>query len=85
MTPISLRRFRRRHKLSQASLAHLIGVAPNSVARMEAGSRPIREPIARLLLLVFDDLELRDGERVRHLATVRRHRAPVGVKYIGRR
>jgi transcriptional regulator with XRE-family HTH domain len=48
----TLVRLRRRLGLSQAKLARLLAVSPNSVARWERDELPIRPPMARLILLV---------------------------------
>ena len=72
MNAETLRRLRGRLRLSQAVLARLLGVAPNTVARMERGELPIREPIARLLLFVARDIDQTGGKYAEHLATTRR-------------
>jgi DNA-binding transcriptional regulator YiaG len=70
MNAETLRRLRARLHLSQAKLARLIGIAPNSVARMERGERPISEPVARLLLFVARDVEAK-GRYAEYLASIR--------------
>jgi transcriptional regulator with XRE-family HTH domain len=67
----ALRLLRGRLKLSQARLARLIGMASNTVARMERGELPISEPTARLLLFVARDIEQTGGKYAEHLATLR--------------
>jgi transcriptional regulator with XRE-family HTH domain len=52
MTGKELRRIRRQLGLSQAALAALAGVHPNSIARQERGEMGIREPLARLIHLL---------------------------------
>ncbi len=52
MTPAALRQLRRRLGLSQAKLAALIGVAPNTVARWERGELGMKPTTARLIQLV---------------------------------
>jgi transcriptional regulator with XRE-family HTH domain len=70
----TLRRLRGRLRLSQTVLARLLGVAPNTVARMERGELSIREPIARLLLFVARDIDQTGGKYAEYLATIRRKR-----------
>jgi transcriptional regulator with XRE-family HTH domain len=48
-----LRVIRQRLKITQAHLAELIGVAPNTVARWERGEMGIREPTARLIQTIY--------------------------------
>jgi len=71
MTAAALRNLRPRLRLSQAGLARLLGVAPNTVARMERGEMRISEPTARLLLFVQRDIEEAGGNYAEYLATVR--------------
>jgi transcriptional regulator with XRE-family HTH domain len=52
VTAAAFRRVRVRLGLSQSRLAAILGIAPNSVARLERGERAIPEPTARLILLV---------------------------------
>ena len=52
MTPEALRQLRRRLRLSQAKLAALVGVAPNTVARWERGELGMKPTTARLIQLV---------------------------------
>jgi transcriptional regulator with XRE-family HTH domain len=47
-----LKRIRKRLKLTQAQFAEQIGIAPNSLARLENGERAITEPTARLIRLL---------------------------------
>ena len=47
MTPLQLKRLRKRLGLSQRGLADLMGLHWNSVARMERGERPITESTAK--------------------------------------
>lgn len=51
MTGAQLRNVRRRLRLTQAALAAQLAATPPSVARSERGEVPIREPVARLILL----------------------------------
>jgi len=52
MTGEELRRIRKKLGLTQAELADLVGVAPNSIARQERGEMGIREPLARLIQIL---------------------------------
>jgi putative transcriptional regulator len=52
VTGEEVRALRKRLGLSQASLAALVGVTANSVARWERGELGIRESAARLMLLL---------------------------------
>jgi transcriptional regulator with XRE-family HTH domain len=52
MDNTQLRRIRKRLKLTQAQFAERIGIAPNSLARLERGERAITEPLARLIRLL---------------------------------
>jgi transcriptional regulator with XRE-family HTH domain len=61
MTSTAFYRLRRRLGLSQPKLARLLGVAPNTVARMERGEMGISVPMARLLLFVAQDIEAGRG------------------------
>jgi len=54
MTGAELRRIRKQLGLTQAALAHLVGVTPNSIARQERGELGIREAQARLLMLLAE-------------------------------
>ena len=49
MTPETLKAFRKRHKLTQQSLADLLGLTRNAINLMEMGDRPIM-PITELAL-----------------------------------
>ena len=49
--------------LTQAQLAERIGIAPNSLARLERGERRISEPMARLVKLL---VQIETGERTEH-------------------
>jgi len=49
MKPEELKVIRERLGLSQAALAEMIGVARETVARWETGTRRITEPAARLI------------------------------------
>jgi transcriptional regulator with XRE-family HTH domain len=53
MTATELRRIRKRLKLSQSQLAALLGIHTNSIARSESrkSPMPIREPLARLIIV----------------------------------
>ena len=53
MTAAELRRIRSQLGLTQAALAELVGVAPNTIARQERGEMGIKEPLARLLTLLL--------------------------------
>jgi transcriptional regulator with XRE-family HTH domain len=55
MTGQELRRIRKALGLSQAELASLVGVQPNSIARQERGEMGIKEALARLIQLVAKD------------------------------
>jgi transcriptional regulator with XRE-family HTH domain len=70
MTSTALRSLRRRLRFSQAGLARLLGIAPNSVARAERGEVGISEPVARLALFVARDIEEGRGY-ANYLATIR--------------
>jgi transcriptional regulator with XRE-family HTH domain len=52
MTGIELRRIRQRLGLTQAAFAKLVGVTSNSIARQERGEMGIREPLARLVMML---------------------------------
>jgi transcriptional regulator with XRE-family HTH domain len=52
MTGNQLRAIRKDLKLTQAQMAHKIGIAPNSVARLERDERRISEPLARLVTMI---------------------------------
>jgi transcriptional regulator with XRE-family HTH domain len=52
MTGAQFRQLRKRLNLTQAQLAHEMGVTPNAVALWERGERPIRESIARFVTLL---------------------------------
>ena len=52
MTGAELRRIRQQLGLTQAALAELVGVTPNSIARQERGELGIRESQARLIQLL---------------------------------
>ena len=54
MTGEALKRIRRRMGLSQAALAELLAVSPNTVARWERGEYPIRDSMARLIRFVAE-------------------------------
>jgi transcriptional regulator with XRE-family HTH domain len=71
MTPTAFHNGRKRLHLTQAGLARLVGISPNSVARMERGEMGISEPVARLFLFVQRDLEA-GGGYAEYLATTRR-------------
>ena len=71
MNAEALRRLRARLRLSQAGLARLLGMAPNTVARMERGEQSISEPTARLLLFVARDLDESGGKYAKYLAEIR--------------
>jgi len=45
-------------QLTQAAFAALVGVAPNSIARQERGEMGIREPLARLVLLLAEQHQI---------------------------
>jgi transcriptional regulator with XRE-family HTH domain len=47
-----LRRVRKRLGLTQAQFAAQIGIAPNSLARLERDERTITEPLARLVRML---------------------------------
>jgi len=49
LSPPELRRFRARHKLSQQELGQLLGLTRNTVARWEAGIRPIPQHMNLIL------------------------------------
>lgn len=57
MTSEQLRILRQRLRLSQAGLARLLAIAPNSLARAERGEVGISESLARLALFVARDIE----------------------------
>jgi transcriptional regulator with XRE-family HTH domain len=61
VTGKELAKLRKKLGLTQAQLAERIGIAPNSLARLERGERKIAEPIARLVKLL---LQIELGERV---------------------
>jgi transcriptional regulator with XRE-family HTH domain len=56
MTGKQLRTLRRSTKLTQAQFARLLGLAPNTVARLERDELRIREPIARLAEMTTERL-----------------------------
>ena len=50
--------------LTQADFAALVGVAPNSIARQERGEMGIREPLARLVRLMANQIMAeKEGKR----------------------
>lgn len=55
MKPLTLYRLRRRLHLTQAAMAALVGVAPNTVARWERGELAMRPTTARLVAFVVAD------------------------------
>jgi len=54
MTGEELRKIRKQMGLTQAAFADLVGVAENSIARQERNEIGIREPLARLILLLAE-------------------------------
>lgn len=74
MNAITLHGMRKRLHLTQAALARLLGVAENTVARMERGEMGISEPLARLLLFVQRDIDEAGGKYAEYLATVRKQK-----------
>lgn len=61
MTPEELREQRLANKLSQAALARLMGVSPNTVARWERGERAINQGYVHLAFKVLKLKRERDG------------------------
>jgi len=53
---LELRRLRTRARLTQATLAARLGVAPNTVARWERNERSITEPMTRLIQMMLAPL-----------------------------
>jgi transcriptional regulator with XRE-family HTH domain len=72
MNATTLHNTRKRLHLTQAALARLLGVAENTVARMERGEMGISEPMARLLLFVQRDIDEGGGKYSEYLAAIRR-------------
>src|SRR5262245_11402611 len=64
MQPEEVRQVRRVLGISQATLAQLVGVATNSVARWEQGRLGIRESAARLMQRLLEDAQ-RERARAR--------------------
>ena len=66
LTGSNVRAFRDRAALTQARLARLVGVQPNSVARWERNEVRVPEPTARLIrllaVLANDEREAAGGE-----------------------
>jgi len=58
MTPQQLRQFRQRLRLTQATFAECVGVAPNTVARWERGELGMRPSTERLLELLVQHTDL---------------------------
>lgn len=56
MTGQKLKALRRRTGLTQAALAELVGVAPNSIARFERDELVMKPTTARLIEFVTRDL-----------------------------
>jgi DNA-binding transcriptional regulator YiaG len=61
MKPQELKKIREQLGLTQAQLAELVGIAPNSIARQERGEIGIREPLARLLRMIALNPEKKSG------------------------
>jgi transcriptional regulator with XRE-family HTH domain len=74
MNAEAFRRLRARLRLSQAGLARLLGMAPNTVARMERGEQSISEPTARLLLFIARDIDETGGKYAEYLADIQETR-----------
>jgi|HubBroStandDraft_6_1064221.scaffolds.fasta_scaffold3077776_2 DNA-binding transcriptional regulator YiaG len=55
MTPQELQRLRKRAKLTQAALAHRLGVTETSVARWERGAREISAATENLIRLTLKE------------------------------
>src|SRR5690242_15808489 len=85
MGPLQLRDWRRAHNLTQAELAGLLGVSPNSVARWERGELPIRHP--ELIGLAIENLgrRLADPRQAGAPDAGRWHNLPAEVnRFVGR-
>ena len=64
MTGKELKSIRKSLGLTQADFAALVGVAPNSIARQERGEMGIREPLARLVRLMANQIMAeKEGKR----------------------
>jgi len=64
MTGKELKSIRKSLGLTQADFAALVGVAPNSIARQERGEMGIREPPARLVRLMANQIMAeKEGKR----------------------
>ena len=61
MKPQELKKIRKQLGLTQAQLAELVGIAPNSIARQERGEIGIREPLAKLLRMIAQTHEKKSG------------------------
>jgi transcriptional regulator with XRE-family HTH domain len=61
MKPQELKKIRKQLGLTQAQLAELVGIAPNSIARQERGEIGIREPLAKLLRMIAQNHETKSG------------------------
>lgn len=71
VSPTTLRRLRRKLRLTQEQFAKLLGVAGNTVARWEQGVLGMRPTSERLLRLVAADVEAGGDEgTARFLATI---------------
>ena len=51
---VKLRRFREERGLTQASLAHALGISPSYVNQIESNQRPITAPVLLKLATVFE-------------------------------
>lgn len=49
-----MRAIRKRLELTQAQLAELVGLTPNTIARQERGEVGIKEPLARLVRVLAE-------------------------------
>ena len=58
MSGRELHTIRQKLALTQAALAHAIGVTSNTVARWERGEMNISEPVARLIEKIAEDRKL---------------------------
>jgi len=64
VTGKELKSIRKSLGLTQADFAALVGVAPNSIARQERGEMGIREPLARLVRLMANQIMAeKEGKR----------------------
>ena len=57
MTGQQLRDIRKKLKITQAKLAALVGMTPNTIARHERDELTIREPMARFYRLLAEQVK----------------------------